>query len=502
LGAGIGGLTAAYLLRNADYQVQIVEAQNRAGGRSYTVRRDYTFTEESPEHGTTTQTCRFDKDLYLNMGPGRLPFHHRRVLKYCELLGVRLELYVMDTTANLFQTPLAFDGKPQTRHRILNDTQGYIAELLAKAIRKRSLDEELTEVDRDKLLSLLVDFGDLQSNYTYAGSTRSGCEYPLTVEQSCEPESRLSLQYLLSSEFWKHRFYQPIDFEWQPTLFQPVGGMDRIVDGFKNKVGDLIEYEAEVTGIRLVKEANKDSVEVTYQNRNTHQKQTRRVDFCISNIPVPLLRAIPANFSDQFTKALNRARFAPTCKVGWQANKRFWESNENQIYGGISYIDDIITQIWYPSNDYFSGNGTLTGAYNYDQDAINLGKMSLRERLEAARKSAYKLHPEFMNNEIVPIDLGLSIAWHNVPFQRGGWADWDGSDPADQEAYSQLLEPDGHFYVVGDQVSPLPGWQEGAMMSAEYVVEQIAATILRRIKPVRPAIRRAPNTREIVQGIF
>ena len=39
--------------------------------------------------------------------------------------------------------------------------------------------------------------------------------------------------------------------------------MDKIVDGFKNKVGDLIEYEAEVIAIRLVKEGSKDLVEVT-----------------------------------------------------------------------------------------------------------------------------------------------------------------------------------------------------------------------------------------------
>jgi monoamine oxidase len=107
------------------------------------------------------------------------------VLKYCELLGVRLEIYVMETTANLFQTTLAFDGQPQPRRRIVDDTQGYVAELLAKAVRKRSLDEELTEVDRDKLLSLLQTYGDLQSNYVYAGSTRSGCEYDLTVAQAC-----------------------------------------------------------------------------------------------------------------------------------------------------------------------------------------------------------------------------------------------------------------------------------------------------------------------------
>src|SRR5258705_1040948 len=40
LGAGVAGLTAAYELkkRNSGYNVIILEAQHRAGGRSYTVR--------------------------------------------------------------------------------------------------------------------------------------------------------------------------------------------------------------------------------------------------------------------------------------------------------------------------------------------------------------------------------------------------------------------------------------------------------------------------------
>jgi len=46
-------------------------------------------------------------------------------------------------------------------------------------------------------------------------------------------------------------------------------------------------------------------------------------------------------------------------------------------------------------------------------------------------------------------------------------------------AYKQLLQPEGddRFYVIGDQVSPLPGWQEGAMMSAHYVIGQIRGFI-------------------------
>jgi monoamine oxidase len=499
LGAGIGGLTLAYELSKAKYHCEILEAQERAGGRSFTARRGSVITEESAKHGTTHQECKFDEGLYLNMGPGRLPYHHRRVLHYCDVLGVPLEVYVMSTTVNRYQTEDAFGGRPQLSRRIANDTQGYVAELLAKAVRKGCLDQELGEADRVKLLDLLEVYGDLGAEKgcppeAYCGSTRSGCAEPLTVFQECTPAQKLELGALLKSNFWRHKFYQPIDFEWQPTLFQPVGGMDRIVEGFKRKIGNLIRYRSEVIDIRL-QEAG---VEVTWRDRGTGAKKTTRADYCVSNIPLPVLNKIPSDLSPEYKAAIARGKFANTCKVGWQSNRRFWETKD-EIYGGISYIDNIITQMWYPSNGYFTQKGTLTGAYNYDDNAVALGDMTLAKRLDEARKGAIRLHAEFQDDSLVPQALGLSIAWQNVPFQHGGWVDW-GSDEADDKAYATLLAPDRRFYVVGDQVSTLPGWQEGAMMSAEHVISQIAGPRAKLLGAAAGHAVHAPNSRRLVQG--
>ena len=61
----------------------------------------------------------------------------------------------------------------------------------------------------------------------------------------------IKLEDLLKSEYWAQtRFYQPVDFLWQQTIFQPVGGMDMIARGFAREVGSLIRYGAKVTAIR------------------------------------------------------------------------------------------------------------------------------------------------------------------------------------------------------------------------------------------------------------
>lgn len=514
LGAGIAGLTAAYELRNAGYAVLILEPQQRAGGRSFTARCGDVVTEESTEHGVTHQECKFDEGLYLNLGPGRLPYHHRRVLYYCHLLGVPLEVYNMTTTANLWERKDAFAGKAQVRRQLQTDAQGYIAELLAKQICKGSLNKELTREERTQLLDLLVTFGDLNASgstcalpgdvpeachepnsYKYCGSTRSGCA-ELNIYQTCTAPAPVPLRNLLDSQFWagsQGSFYQPLEFEWQSTLFQPVGGMDEIWKGFLRQIGTLISYRSEVTGLKLFD----DAVEVEYLDQYSGKKSVLRADYCLSNIPLPILQKIPANFAPDYDAAVHTARFDAACKVGWQANSRFWENDKNEIYGGISYIEAPITQIWYPSYQYFEPKGTLTGAYNYPPQADAFGALSLSERLHDAREQAARLHPEFNDRAIIPEEKGISIAWLNVPYQRGGWAKWSSESVKDAHAYERLLAPDRRFHVIGDQVSTLPGWQEGAMMSAQHVVEQVGGL---RPKTV-PEIKHAPNTRKMVLGV-
>jgi monoamine oxidase len=122
LGAGMAGMSAAYELRNAGYQVQVLEFNGRAGGRNWSLRGGDTYTEL----GGFTQHCQFDQDLYINPGPWRIPYHHRGMLHYCKTLGVPLEAFVQVNYNAYLHSSQGFGGKPQRYREVKADYQGHV----------------------------------------------------------------------------------------------------------------------------------------------------------------------------------------------------------------------------------------------------------------------------------------------------------------------------------------------------------------------------------------
>ena len=204
------------------------------------------------------------------------------------------------------------------------------------AVNRNALDAEVTLEDRVRFIDMVRPFGGLPSDgpgTVGARTPRNNCLTPMKVESTCPAHPRLPINELLNSNFWQHRVNQPLEGEWQPTLFQAVGGMDKLVDAFTMRVGKTIRYNAEV--IEVIKQP--DGVQVVVRDRKTGKTSTVQSDYCISNMPMPKLVNVKSNLSDEFKQAVAQVRIPPTYKLPWQANRRFWDEPPYNIYGGISY---------------------------------------------------------------------------------------------------------------------------------------------------------------------
>jgi monoamine oxidase len=454
----MAGMTAAYELRKAGYKVQVLEYNPRAGGRNWSLRGGDTYTEL----GGFKQTCEFAKDLYINPGPWRIPYHHHGMIDYCRMLKVPLEPFVQVNYNAYLHNTEAFGGKPQRYREVKADYQGHVAELLAKATNQNALDQQLTQEDREKLLESLRAWGALDKDFNYKASAavaeRRGIKKNPGGGLTARPEysEPVSLKDILNSNLW-FGISSGDTYDMQTGLFQPVGGMGRVGEAFGRLLDGVIRYNAKVTSI----EQSERGVEVTYVDTASPATPLKATaDWCVCTIPLPILAQIPMNVGPKLKAAISSVPYLSSVKVGLQFKRRFWEEDE-RIYGGITYTNLPLMTIAYPNTSFNTGGpGVLLGGYIWGADAMHFTAMEPQQRIKKAIEYGSQIHPQYPSE----FENGVAVAWHRSPFTLGCFGSW--TDEARAAHYDDMCTLDGRIVLAGEHASFLGGWQEGAVTSA------------------------------------
>jgi monoamine oxidase len=461
LGAGVAGLVAAYELGKAGYDVTVLEARARVGGRTWTIRGGTQIVQ----HGQPDQEARFAPGHYFNAGPARIPGDHTAILSYAKHFRVPMEVMVNVDRRVKFD----FGGAEVSARQAVNDTRGRFSELLAKAVNKGALDQELTGVDKQQLLAYLRSYGDLDPAFAYQGSSRSGFSAaPGGYEHAPKAVAALDLAAMQRARFWGGGLLFEEGIEQQAPMLQPVGGMDRISYAIYAQMEDKVRLGSIVTRIRQ----SNGGVAISYQD---HQgRHTLSADYCICAIPLVVLAKIDADFAAPTKAAIKAATYVSSVKLAWES-RRFWEQDD-AIYGGLAFTDEPNALIWYPSDNLGEETGILIGAYcaDYSTGAAKAklyDAMSVAQRAEVSRRVIERMHPGRGKELRNPV----SVSWGRTPFSEGIAAVWKPEQRVTD--YALLCKGDSRVYFAGEHMSYINGWQEGAVLSAHEAIELIAKRV-------------------------
>jgi monoamine oxidase len=458
LGAGMAGLVSALELRNAGYKVELIEFNDRVGGRSWTLRGGDSYTEIGGE----TQKCGFDAGHYINPGPWRIPYHHRGYLSYAKRFNIALEPFMMVNYNAYIHSSQYFGGKPLRYREVHADFQGHVAELLAKATQASKLDQAVSKEDQEILLEALRSWGGLDKNMAYAANHVSAEKRGYEINKggglmpAPKPSQPISLDDLLKSDVWMG-LNAGQTHQWQSAIFQPVGGMDATPKAIGKTLMDITTLNRKVTAIR---QDDKGVSVVTVDAKTGQDAKTSTADYCICTLPLTVLGQIELQVNAKMQAGINNVAYSNGVKSGLQFKRRFWEEDE-AIYGGISFTDLPIRQISYPSTVFNKpGKGVLLGCFTMGVHGYEIGSLSPKERLAKILDYGSQLHPQMK----AEFENGISVNWHRVPFTLGCAAAW--TDELRAAHYKDLAEMDGRIILAGDHISELTAWQEGAVLSA------------------------------------
>lgn len=457
VGGGISGLVSAYELRKAGFEVRLLEARERIGGRVWTLRNG-----DRIEHNDgSRQTVEFDQGLFFNAGAARLPSHHLTILGYCRELGVELEVLVNSSRNALAQPDLS--KPPLLLRQAVNDTRGHLSELLARSIQRNSLDQELNAGERKALLDFLKVYGDLNDERQYRGSVRSGyTRFAGAGDQTPVQRTPVELDRLLDSNLLLPLVFDEIP-EFSATMFQPVGGMDQIPKALYRQVKDAVQLNAEVLSIQTSDSGSR----VLWRDRSSGRQHTEDADYAVVALPLPLLRRLDSNFTQAFKQALELAKPDKANKVAWQS-PRFWET-DYQIYGGLSYINHDARFLWYPSDRLNSPQGVLVATYNTGEVAERFAGKPWQEQFASSRSAVESLHPGHSQK----LGRAVAVNWSKIPFSESPWIV---HDEVAQPGYDILNQPQGRTWLTSDALAHggVGIWQNSAAESARRVVGLIA----------------------------
>jgi len=438
IGAGLAGLSAAYDLQRAGWQVTVLEARNRVGGRVYSVRS-------------------FSRGQVAEGGGEYIDEHHARMHTLAEQFDIKLGL------SGSWQSQsgdwACFDGK--AGH--VSDKAIWGFDLAKEIERGWAAMAELSKNISDPYQPQAAREAERLDAMSAADWIRAVDVHPIAKkyfityirsEYTCEPE-RLSLLDLCRNA---KMYYSTTE---RLPSSRVIGGNDLIPRALATALED-VRLNAVVKSVRV----SPDGVAVTYQQGDSHL--TIDSTFAIVAIPLTTARLIEFNppLPAAHERMVHEISYGAVTKVMIQYRKRFW----NEIgWNGRIGSDLPIGYAWHATSHIESDDGILT-VYTGGEPGVKLSALSDEERIRVITGELEKLFPG--SSDL--IEHTETVAWVNEPFTRASYMALAPGDVL--KHWKTLFEPAGRLFFAGEHATAIQGFMEGAVESGQRAAANIISS--------------------------
>ncbi|XP_008103685.1 L-amino-acid oxidase isoform X1 [Anolis carolinensis] len=444
VGAGISGLTAGKLLKDAGHQVHILEASDRVGGRIKTYR---------------------EKDWYADVGPMRLPKHHRIVREYLKKFNLALNPFVQNNDNAWY----LFRNRREKVADVKANSNLFGYELDPKEKGKTPDELYLGTLDRvTKNCTLLKAKYDSYTAKEYLikeGNLSRGAVDMIGTLANQEAAFYLS---------FFNSVFSHVTFSDDNSLDEITGGFDKLPNAFLQTLPGIIRLNNKVE--KIVHSGRKATVFFHKKGRSALSWLT--ADFVLVTATTKATRLIEFQPPLSNTKAhgLRSFHYASATKIALACTDRFWE--RDGIQGGRSMTDRPSRSIYYPSHNFTSGLGVVLASYTTREDSNFFLPLSEEKCVDVVLSDLSQLHNISKDYLRSVCNKHVVQKWSLDEFSMGAFA-----APASYEFsqfFKALVQNEGRVYFAGEHLAHPHAWIESGMKSA---IRAASAINLRAAKP-------------------
>ena len=441
VGAGLAGLSCAYELDQAGFNVILIEARSRPGGRVRTYRDP------------------FADNLYAEMGAEYVDSTDMYVKEYCKKFDLKVlpakqydGVYVRGqrlTMEGLRSGKDLLPFKGTLKGKLFGQEVQYIQKWIDLVNQKGVSYPEVQALDKISVEEMLKKGGapkDIIDLYTYTNATES-----TTVP------SKMSALYMVLANTRTSAFNENTV---EGRIF---GGNNQLPKILAKKLGTKIKYNRSLQSLVF------DSKGVIATIEENGKKTTIKGIKCVLAIPASILRNININpgFSTEKINCIQKQQYGHAMKIAMQYRRRFWD-DKNSI-GQRVFTDTSLRRIYHFSIDQPGPRGILL-SFTSGEDAIKLGRLDENKRVKIAQNTCKNIWPESPQYW----EKGITKYWNEDPWVKASYS----LAGIGQKGFREILaKREGSVFFAGEHTAVQRASMNGAIESGLRVMEELKRAV-------------------------